>query len=535
VIRYQSFNNFSDLADAVRAAVQRDRDLIVSCDVFDTLLHRRAKPDAIIAAVGRELCIRLRAQGRVPCVDVLAARATVFHELADRAVASGRDHDLCIADAVLPWVRRVSGAPFEGDDAVAAAILAHEIALETSATYPNEAMIRLLRDLKDSGTRVVLASDMYLGAEAIEAILAHHGISDLYERIFVSCDVGVLKRTGRMFAFLPQVLNGSPSRILHVGDNRHSDGAMAAKAGLTAFVVRSRAMERRYAALAYDLGRQKRDAAWKGMCAAAYAQRAMGEVGTVGQAFGLRIVGPILVPLVHAFAERCRDQGVSRLVFALSAHRALGDIFRVVAPLVFAEGTVPEIECPDDDSETAPVSDREGEIDLVGLAAILSGRTGGANRRQDGVAAGASSDGAGLLAAIRLVSPQKEGEGQAQVLQGVLSFARHYVRANALYQFKAQETLPYARTCAAYAARRLGSVGHRYWTDPVEMGAATRPLTFRETGLPWGRVAGVAMSGMIARQFGAYRLTAIRRGATRVLRGVARAAVRRWRERKNPD
>lgn len=340
-MKYRLFKSFSSLAREITRTTQARKDIFLSFDVFDTLVHRRIAPDAIIDAVGREIAEHLQANDITPVCAWLDARDQAYAQAGRTFVERGLDMDAHLDDIVLPWVRCMAGGAFAGDAAMAQHFIEREIMFEKWAVYPNEIMLRLLRALRADGVRVVLTSDMYLGRKYVARLLEHCGYAGMFDDLLVSCDSGTLKRTGQMFAHLARTLNVAPDMILHVGDNLLGDGVMAARAGLRSFVIRDRQMCARNARLDYDFRRQKSDPAWKGICAAAYAQAPPGTKGSAQESFGIGVMGPVLAPFVHAVAQRCKDSGVERVFFVSREGLILKAIYDEVAPLVFG-AHVPE-------------------------------------------------------------------------------------------------------------------------------------------------------------------------------------------------
>ena len=75
-------------------------------------------------------------------------------------------------------------------------------------------------------------SDMYFGSEIIEDILKRLGILHYFDHVYVSAEVNLTKQTGDLFRRVLKDLDISPHQMRHVGDNHHSDIAMAAEVGV---------------------------------------------------------------------------------------------------------------------------------------------------------------------------------------------------------------------------------------------------------------------------------------------------------------
>lgn len=69
--------------------------------------------------------------------------------------------------------------------------------------------------------RIIITSDMYLDRETICKILANNGIS--YEKLYLSSEIGLTKRSGSIFNYVLADLNIKRSQIIHIGDNKKSD------------------------------------------------------------------------------------------------------------------------------------------------------------------------------------------------------------------------------------------------------------------------------------------------------------------------
>lgn len=89
-----------------------------------------------------------------------------------------------------------------------------------------------------SGKRVVVVSDMYLGEECLKQILDKNGYYG-YEKIYVSSETGKRKITGNLYLHVMEDLKVSSGRILHIGDNEESDCRIATECGMKAALLPS--------------------------------------------------------------------------------------------------------------------------------------------------------------------------------------------------------------------------------------------------------------------------------------------------------
>ena len=102
--------------------------------------------------------------------------------------------------------------------------------LELRFCYANPFMLSVFQGLQRQGKRIIITTDMYLPAEFIRRMLAHCGYTG-FERLYVSNEYEKSKAKGDLYDVIWKDL-GKESRIIHVGDNEHSDVRMARKHGM---------------------------------------------------------------------------------------------------------------------------------------------------------------------------------------------------------------------------------------------------------------------------------------------------------------
>ncbi len=95
---------------------------------------------------------------------------------------------------------------------------------------------KLVDQLQNTQKRLVVTSDMYLPQDYLEKVLEAKGITG-WERVFVSNEQGKTKHTGSLFADVVEHFGVPREKILHIGDNGHADGKMAAGAGIQSYVL----------------------------------------------------------------------------------------------------------------------------------------------------------------------------------------------------------------------------------------------------------------------------------------------------------
>jgi predicted HAD superfamily hydrolase len=335
-LKYRCYEHPHSLAAGLIAELERTGVKTVSFDVFDTLIHRRVHPDAVIWSTSRWLKNRLEALGHSTVVDPLEARNRAYAQLIGKKAELGLDLDVCLDELVLPWIDECVGKEFEGNLILAEQLAMIECEYEQKSSFCNLEILSLVKKLKNRGIRLIYTSDMYLGAKYIDRILDECGYKGLFETGYVSGDFALLKRTGRLFDAVLKIEKLKPNRLFHIGDNHISDGERPAERGIAAFICDYKKMVRRQRRMEYDFLRMKVDSKWMGVLAAQYSEAGLADIGTPEEAYGRRVLGPIFMSFVHRVAERCKEEGIKRVYFVAREGYLLKQLFEKIAPIVFS-------------------------------------------------------------------------------------------------------------------------------------------------------------------------------------------------------
>lgn len=178
----------------------------VSFDIFDTLMFR-----AVLAPYDQLKLVEIRAEERygLNCSDFVNARYST--ECVVRGLAHGREVTLQdIYDNIDLY-----------DDTTKSTLYKIECEVEQMLCLPNKPMIDVLSWCIENGKHVIITTDMYLPRDTIEKILCKIGVK--YERLFISSEEGVTKRTGDLFKVVLSNLGICPGDIIHIGDDLNND------------------------------------------------------------------------------------------------------------------------------------------------------------------------------------------------------------------------------------------------------------------------------------------------------------------------
>lgn len=201
---------------------------VVSFDIFDTLLVRtHAQPSDVFEIVGGRYASELG----VTVSLFSALRRDAERRAFQKAVDAGRG-EITLKEIYADL------ADFLGREAGALEQVAqYEIEVEQNCLTRRESVCAAFDRLKAEGRRIILVSDMYLPPEVLTAVLKKNEITG-YSKLYVSCDVGVKKHSGKLFDHVLDELQISSDQMLHVGDNEHGDIKMAQARGINTVHVK---------------------------------------------------------------------------------------------------------------------------------------------------------------------------------------------------------------------------------------------------------------------------------------------------------
>jgi len=177
---------------------------VLSLDCFDTLLWRDCYAPTDLFAALPDVSTGQRV--------VAETRARKAQGTLKRRTEVGID---AIYDQALP----------NADKSMRAAAVEAELKAEAATCFAFEPTVELMRRAKQRGHKVVIVSDTYLTASALQQLIcdaAGQEIADLIDKVFASSEAGVSKSQGMLAKVLKQ-LKCKPHEVLHIGDNKSAD------------------------------------------------------------------------------------------------------------------------------------------------------------------------------------------------------------------------------------------------------------------------------------------------------------------------
>ena len=306
---------------------------LLTVDVWDTLLRRRCHPDSVKLHVCRVLMLThadaLPASTQDPHV-LLRLRQQAEYELGEQCRRRGLDDEYGHRDVYLRWLELVQFDKLEDQPQTAELLRlleTAELAQERLVSYADPSIASTLAAYP--ARKVLFLSDFYFPAAAIQDLLSCHGLDAQVPDGLVSCEVGVNKRSGRLFSHLHDRLSVAPARHLHIGDNMRGDVRAARELGITSVHYQPDAEHARRERL--DAGFQDRqdflrDAADHMRCAPATNAAVDAEM----HAYGCRC-SPLFVGFVLDVMERTTAAHAERVHFFTREGEFFLEIYRRLA------------------------------------------------------------------------------------------------------------------------------------------------------------------------------------------------------------
>ena len=289
-----------DTAEVLRAA-QENNIQCAAFDIFDTLVERCVNPEYVKKIWAKEVCVRLHLAKKPE--ELYQMRRGLEAKICTENAKDGYDLDFQYAVFLQRLFAELT--PALSFEEFASVCEEEEIWTECRVQSLCEGVGETLERLRAAGVRCICISDFYLPAADMRRILDFHGIGEYFDRIYVSCDYLLTKRSGRLYEAVLSEDGTGAGRILMIGDNQSSD--------------RDNAVEHGYAALWLDRtdAHKRYEALWKEETAPGRAERA---IRACAQQAGNAHFKDIVYSL-YAFTQLLHEQLVHdrcRSVFFLS-------------------------------------------------------------------------------------------------------------------------------------------------------------------------------------------------------------------------
>ncbi|WP_417430164.1 HAD family hydrolase [Kiloniella sp.] len=215
----------------IEKLINKNEIKVISVDVFDTLLLRTTQPELMrFKDFSQEQYKQITLDNSVTRDELYFARLKVGRELFSKAKREGGCYEVTYKE----WMKTVLQGGREGrvDDKIVQHCLDIELALEQQMLKLNKSLWLYLETLRSRGHKIVLCSDMYLGAKSINYLLRSFVGADLPYTTFVSSEWQKTKRAGSLYRAMMLELEVEAENVLHIGDNWISDILVPSNLGI---------------------------------------------------------------------------------------------------------------------------------------------------------------------------------------------------------------------------------------------------------------------------------------------------------------
>jgi len=197
-------------------------------------------------------------------------------------------------------------------------VLSLELQCELLASRPITPMVDRINRLMGGAIPVACVSDFYAPREFIQRLLAQSGVAVSADRVFVSSDEQLTKRSGALFERIRKAHELPAGQICHTGDHPFSDVTQARKAGFKVepfFESVPSATELSLASWGNSTMERLLASAIAGAARQARMSRTLeGQLGALWS-IATGVAGSLLFGYVYWLLNEARSQGIQRLYF----------------------------------------------------------------------------------------------------------------------------------------------------------------------------------------------------------------------------
>ena len=336
----ENFNHIMEFLETQGANIK-----CVSFDVFDTLMHRKiAPPDQVIVPAARAV-IQILQSNRISdsLVGCIKVRQRVTQRLKMAASRAGNDPECHIREIITAWLQHY--LPYEVAVENWRAVLSEELKAEEAVCLPLQGMKEIVKKIKQSGKRILFLSDMYLGIQEISSLLVAAGYDNLFDAGYVSADIGLNKKSGRLFDYVLEYENISASEMLHVGDDYFADVLAPKKKGIKTLHIEDGEFDNwayRHRKL-YKLCRK--DSFWQGArwvdMIPPFSSAYRVSQYDFPYAIGLHLIGPLFANFIHQTIIKILHDRSELVLFPSREGFILKEIYDRIAKNIAKSGLTP--------------------------------------------------------------------------------------------------------------------------------------------------------------------------------------------------
>jgi len=314
-------------------------------DVWDTLLRRKAHPDFSKLISARALSLSHSAELGISYKDpwaIFRERCSIESDLA-YALPEG-DGEYEVRDILVRLLDRILLTKERQIDLqyLAESLADVELQYEIRNTYPDPTFHAFSQNYP--AKKSIFLSDFYMNSDCIKRILRHHSLHNLVEDGICSCDVGLNKRSGKLFQYVIDQHGITAQDYVHIGDNLYADVKVPSELGIQAvlYLPEEEHRKRQEQAVFFN----DRQALYRHISENVLKEAKNEADGLQAEERSAYLLGiraaPLLVGFILFIAERALIDRVERLYFFTRE----GEFFLRIWRAVFPENRLAGLELP---------------------------------------------------------------------------------------------------------------------------------------------------------------------------------------------
>ncbi|WFB58115.1 HAD hydrolase-like protein [Paenibacillus sp. BR1-192] len=216
--------------------VLRENKTVVFFDVFDTILYRKVDPEYVKKIWAKRISVELG--GFLDYSELYSLRQELEVSICQSNADSGLDLEFNYLSMIKLFhetliQKKMIQLDNDYNDFLRKCVQV-ETEVELGVQYVDNKWINTVNELKKHDIKIYCVSDFYLTKEIMDNLLVAHNLYDSIDKLYVSSEYLLTKRSGRLYELIINRENMNPSEILMIGDNKHSDFDVPTSLGIDA-------------------------------------------------------------------------------------------------------------------------------------------------------------------------------------------------------------------------------------------------------------------------------------------------------------
>ncbi len=204
---------------------------ILLCDFFDTIVHRVIPPEDVKKIWARKLQDNFSLS-----TDLYNVRSNLEKLLCEKNIDLYSESEF-VYNTMCEDIYRTMIADHINISSTEFVNYARELELtiEKQVQFLDNENVTFIKKKKLDGVKIFLVSDFYFDEALFRELLIYHGIAELFDTVYISCEYMASKRSGRIFEIIKkQYYLENYANVSIMGDNKFADVENPKKLGITA-------------------------------------------------------------------------------------------------------------------------------------------------------------------------------------------------------------------------------------------------------------------------------------------------------------